>query len=282
MEYKIGLIGFGFLGRAFAHGFHTYDIKIYDKYDNQYNSLEEVCKQDILFVNVPTPMKEDGSQDLSNVHDAVHSIDEIADNKIIVIRTTVVPGTTRKYAEKYDHRFIFNPEFLTQRSYKLDFINPSRIILGCEHPNHYGAVDTVYDLYYERFPHTRIYVTTWEAAELVKYMNNSFFAVKLSFLNEMNEIAEKLGIEYNHLKDMFLADGRIGNSHADIPGHDGHRGYGGKCLVKDIRAFIKWAVDSGIELDTCKAAEKVNERVREKKDWEDIKGATSKNDYKNG
>jgi len=283
---KVGLIGFGFIGRAFAHGFHLHaDIKIYDKYNKyeKYDSLEDTVNQDILFVNVPTPMHEDGSQDLSNVDDVIYNINKVANKtKIIVIRTTVIPGTTRNYAEKYkEHSFIFNPEFLTQRSYKLDFINPSRIILGCKYPNErYKPVDFVYDLYKSRFPHIPIYVTTWEGAEVVKYMSNTFFAVKIAFMNEMYEVAEKFGLKYNDLKDMFLADGRIGNSHVDVPGHDGYKGYGGKCFPKDIQAFIKWAENCGLYLDMCKAAEKVNNRVREKKDWEDIKGATSKNDYK--
>ena len=278
----VGIIGFGFLGRAFAHGFALHaNIKIYDKYEDIYDTLEDtVNSSNMIFVGVPTPMKDDGSQDLSNMDDAVKSIVDVADKqKIIVLRSTIIPGTTRNYAKQYpEHAFIFHPEFLTERASKLDFINAARIIIGHEPgPNRYAK--QVKQLYRDRFHHTPIYLTTWEAAEVVKYMSNAFFAVKVSFLNEMYDIADDIGVTYEELRNMWLEDARIGNSHTDVPGHDGNRGYGGKCFPKDVQAFIKWAESEGLDLEMCRAADKVNERVRDVKDWLDIKGATSKYDY---
>lgn len=276
---KMGIIGFGFLGRAMTHGFILHaDIKIYDKYDNTYDSLDDtVNESDFIFVGVPTPMHDDGSQDLSNMDDAVKSIVEVAKSrKIIVLRSTAIPGTTRNYARKYkNHDFVFCPEFLTERKAKLDFINAARFILGGDRE----ITARVEEAYRVRFTHTPIYHTTWEAAEVVKYMANCFFAIKVSFLNEMHDIAEHVGVPYEELRDMWLADQRIGNSHTDVPRHDGLRGYGGKCFPKDVQAFIKWAENQGLGADMCKAANRVNERVRETKDWLDIKGATSEYDY---
>lgn len=276
---KIGVIGFGFLGKAFVHGFVLHaDIKIYDKYDNTYDSLEDtVNSSDFILIGVPTPMKDNGEQDLSSIYDAVAGVVKVAkDRKIIVLRSTIIPGTTRSCADKYpDHDFVFCPEFLTERQAKLDFINSARIILG----GHEDVTTKVEEMYRARFTHTPIYRTTWEAAEVVKYMSNSFFAVKIAFLNEIYDVAENIGVPYEDLRDMWLADCRIGNSHTDIPGHDGQRGYGGKCFPKDVQAFIKWAEDNDLELDTCRSAERVNSRVRKVKDWLDIKGATSGNDY---
>ena len=111
-------------------------------------------------------------------------------------------------------------------------------------------------------------------------MCNSFFAVKLSFLNEIYDIAKYFGIDYKDLKNMFLSDYRIGNSHTEVPGLDGERGYGGKCFPKDIKSFISWGKENNIDLEMCKAADKVNERVRKNKDWFNIKGAISNNNYK--
>lgn len=279
---NVGIIGFGFLGRAFVHGFSLHaNIKIYDKYDNTYDSLEDtVNSSKFIMVGVPTPMREDGSQDTSNIKDAVKDIVSVAkERKIIVLRSTIIPGTTRNYAEKYPgHDFLFHPEFLTERSAKLDFINAARIIIGHQEDNN-EAAKNLEDLYRFRFSHIPIYLTTWEAAEVVKYMCNSFFAVKISFLNEIYDVANHIGVSYNDLKNMFLADSRIGNSHTDVPGHDDLRGYGGKCFPKDIQAFIKWAESEDLKLDMCAAADKVNERVRIVKDWFDIKGATYKNNY---
>jgi len=276
---KIGIIGFGFLGRALAHGFALHaDIKIYDKYENFYDKLEDVVNDsDFLFVGVPTPMRDDGSQDLSNIEDAVKNIAEISKKrKIIILRSTIIPGTTRYFADEYlDHDFVFFPEFLTERNAKLDFINSSRLIFGGDEE----VLVEIEDLFRIRFPHTPIYKTSWEAAEIVKYMCNCFFAVKISYLNEIYDVAKYYDIDYNELKNMFLSDYRIGNSHVDVPGYDGHRGFGKKCFPKDIKAFVNWAKEKNLSLEMCETADKVNERIRDYKDWLNIKGCTSKNNY---
>lgn len=272
---NIGIVGFGFLGRAIAHGFSLHsNIKIYDKYDEGYDSLEDtVHNSDFIFICVPTPMKDNGEQDLAYMHDAIFNVVTTADDpKVIILKSTIVPGTTRFFAGAHPgHEFVHNPEFLTQRVAKLDFINQSRIILGGEKT----ATSKISVLYRDRFPHTPIYETTWEGAEVSKYMVNCFFALKVSFCNEMYDIAEHIGIPYEELRNMWLSDQRIGNSHHDVPGHDGDRGYGGKCFPKDVEAFICWAREEGVDLETLKAAVKVNNRVRTDKDWEHIKGATS-------
>jgi len=265
-KYTIGLIGFGFINSALSHGFILHaDIKIYDKYDNIYDSLDDtVNSSDFIFIGVPTPMKDNGQQDLSNIYDAVESVVNVAKKrKIIILRSTIIPGTTRFCADRYPkHDFVFVPEFLTERQAKLDFINSARIILGGKK----RITKKVEKVFRVRFSHTPIYHTTWEAAEVVKYMSNAFFAVKIAFLNEIYDIAENIGVSYEDLRDMWLADCRIGNSHTDIPGHDGQRGYGGKCFPKDVQAFIKWAESCGLQLDMCEAADTVNSRVREIKE----------------
>jgi len=280
MKPRIGICGWGFVGKAVTHGFCLHaDLKIYDKYQTGLNTLEETIKEsDYLFICVPTPMNNDGSQDLSCIYDVMENINKLnVTGKIIIIKSTVIPGTTRKIAKKYpNHFFVFNPEFLTERSAKLDFINTARIILG---GSTHLALDSVEKMYRIRFTHTPIYKTSYEGAELVKYTNNCFFALKISYLNEIYEICQKLGLDYNELKNMFLADQRIGNSHCDVPGHDGGKGFGGKCFIKDINALTKWANGMGINLDTLEAAIKVNKRIRLDKDWENIKGATTKNNY---
>ena len=276
---NIGIIGFGFLGRALAHGFSLHaNIKIYDKYDNVYDTLEDtVNESDYIFVSVPTPMCDDGSQDLSNIYDAVENIDRIADKgKLIILRSTIIPGTTRKIAFQYTkHDFVFFPEFLTERAAKLDFINASRLIFGGDEIN----TEEVANIFKPRFPHTPVYHTTWEGAEVAKYMSNCFFAIKVMFCNEMYDVAEHIGIPYEKLRDMWVSSGWVANMHKDVPGHDGDRGYGGKCFPKDVKAFIAWADNEGLSMEVCKAADHVNERIRTNKDWFDIPGCTSGNNF---
>lgn len=276
--HSIGIYGFGFVGRAIAHGFALHaNISIYDKYQKDSDDIiSMIRKSEIIFVAVPTPMSDDGHCDTSIVEEAVANIERQSfpdQDKTIIIKSTVPPGTCRKLQEKTRHIIIFNPEFLTERASKLDFINPARIILG-------GIlVVDVQNLYRSRFPHTPIYWTSLESAEFIKYMCNGFFALKVSFMNECYDIALALGLDFQELKKMFLADMRIGNSHVDCPGHDGQRGFGGKCFPKDVAGIIHWAEEEGLYFDTLKTARKVNDRVRKIKDWEKIPGATIKYTY---
>jgi len=141
--------------------------------------------------------------------------------------------------------------------------------------NNQSALLKVYNLYRTVFTHTKLYACTWEEAEMVKYMANCFFALKLSYLNEIFVMCKKPVVNFSTVKKMFLSDGRIGNSHHEVPGHDGDYGFGGTCFPKDISAFTGWARQQGLPIDTLEAAIKVNERVRENINWEvfdDTKG----------
>lgn len=277
----IGIIGYGFVGKGVAHTFKDMELRIYDKYNGSQDTIERlVVDSDVIFICVPTPMKDNGDQDLSNLSDAVKGVVYNAPGKrYIVIRTTVVPGTTKHFARLFpEHDFVFMPEFLSERTSIFDSLNPSRIIIGGVEKS--AGFYMVKSLYEDRFPHVPIFETTWEGAELSKYMANCFYATKISFMNEMYDMADHLGVEYDKLRDMLLASGWVADMHMKVPGPDGDRGYGGKCFPKDVKAFIKWAEREGLSVELCKAANYVNEVVRSNKNWFDIKGATSSNNYK--
>ena len=210
--------------------------------------------------------------DISETDTQKETIKEVkkrTDN-IILIRSTIVPGTTKKLDSQFKNlNIVFNPEFLTERSAKFDFINQSRIILGGEPKN----VQKVANLYHDRFgSHLPIIKTNYETAELIKYMNNCFFATKVSFLNEMKIIADSIGANWTEAVEGFILDGRIGHSHVSVPGHDGKLGFGGSCFPKDIQALISFAKNLDIDLNTLEGAWKTNLKVRPEKDWEDLKG----------
>ena len=135
-------------------------------------------------------MFESGDCDLSIVESVVSIMSQypIIDKKVVVIKSTVVPGTVESLAAKYpDMNFVFNPEFLTERKSRLDFINTSRIVLGSDKRL---ACDMVEDLYRIRFPYTKVIKTDFGTAQLIKYMANCFFATKVSFMNEMYQICD--------------------------------------------------------------------------------------------
>lgn len=282
MKPQIGVIGHGFVGQALVQGFSLYaDILIYDKYEKGLDTLERTIeKSDFIFICVPTPMEriEGGPIDLSIIESVVEDIAHLhtipIDDKIIILKSTVTPGTTRSLQEKYPHmNFCFNPEFLTERNFLLDFINTTRIVLGGED----DITKRVARMYRIRFSHTPIKCVNFEVAEMTKYFANCFFAVKIAFCNEIYQMCEGLNISYNELKDVVLLDGRIGNSHLDVPGHDGQFGFGGKCFPKDVNALLGLADELGVELNTLEAAWETNLKIREEYDWAEIKGATSKN-----
>jgi len=277
----IGIIGFGFVGKAIQHGFaQATNFRIHDVNPNEsINTFEEVMTEsDVIFLCVPTPMDiVSGIQDLSIMDSVMEQCTKYTDGTdlVLVIKSTILPGTTDGYIEKYPNsRIVFNPEFLTERTFRLDFINQSRIVLGGA-PENTAKVE---ELYKERFPTTPVFHCSSTAAELTKYAANCFFSVKISFLNEIYQICEALGTSYDEVIAMTLADGRIGNSHWTIPGHDGSKGFGGKCFPKDLNALIGCAEKLGIDPVVMKATWEKNMEVREVHDWLDIKGAVSGQD----
>ena len=275
---KIGIIGNGFVGSSVAFGFSPQtgcdsEIKIYDKDSSKAtHSLESTLTSDFIFVSVPTPSNPDGSINLDvvyNVFDEMNRLNHRTDN-VFLLRSTVTPGTTRKLQRKFRNlNIVFNPEFLTERSAKLDFINQARFILGGRKKD----TNKVEKLFKWRFGETMpVIKTSYETAELIKYMNNCFFATKVSFLNEMYQIADACGADWDMALEGFVRDGRVGHSHTNVPGPDGKFGFGGSCFPKDIQAMIHFAKKFNIDPSVLAGAWDKNLDVRPEEDWKKLKG----------
>ena len=269
---KIGIVGNGFVGNSVAFGFSpTHEVRIHDKDPKKnLNTIEEVLECDYIFVCVPTPMNQDGSINLDIVHKALQEI-EVYNTKdnIIILKSTMVPGTVKSIQYEYPSlNIIFNPEFLTERTAKLDFLTQARIILGGDKKH----TSIVKQLFEERFMHSYVIETDTTTAEMVKYMNNVFFASKVSIMNEFKQVCDKVGADWNMALKGFTADGRIGDSHLNVPGPDGKMGFGGSCFPKDINAFISLAKNYDVDVHTIKGAWATNLEVRPEKDWEKLKG----------
>ena len=276
---KIGIVGRGFVGSAVEFGFSAQtgcdaQVKVYDKDPTKsIHTLEETINDsDFIFLSVPTPSNPDGSMHLGILESVLREIQSVNKRKdnIILIRSTITPGTTTKLCKKFKKlNMVFNPEFLTERSAKFDFINQSRFVLGGRKRN----TARVAELYRWRFGESVPCIeTNFETAEMIKYMNNCFFATKVSFMNEMYDIATKFGVDWDMAVDGFVRDGRIGHSHLAVPGPDGERGFSGSCFPKDIQAIINLGDINNISMDTLKGAWKTNLRVRPQRDWEKLEG----------
>jgi len=263
---KIGIIGQGYVGTALKVGFKDYyNVETYDKYDlskSTKSSIKRVVEfTDVIFVCVPTPMRKDGTCYTGIVEEVIREINETADGHIVVIKSTVPPGTTdRINAEYTKSTVIFNPEFLTEANFIDDFKNQNRIILGGDRK----GTSKVRQLYSRLFPQATIVKTGAKHAEMVKYFTNCFLATKVSFANEMKHICDSIDLDYDKVVEYATYDKRLGKSHWAVPGPDGDLGFGGHCLPKDLSAMVNGFDTLGL----LEAVEQVNDQVRENRDWE--------------
>lgn len=253
----IGVMGTGVVGGSLLLHLRTQgrDVRPYDppKGLNDATALDEA---DVMFVCVPTPYSPGIGFDNSFLVDA---ISRIPGQKCVVIKSTVLPGTTQMMQDRFpQHRFLFNPEFLREATALDDFVNPDRQFVGLTSGATQADAEAVMVLM-PRAP-LEVYCSAMEA-EMAKYVANSFLAVKVSYANEVYDLCERLRIEYSLVRDMVAADLRIGASHMDV--HDGgYRGYGGKCLPKDSKSLLDLARSLGVRMDVLSAADRVNAALR--------------------
>ncbi len=278
---KIGIIGNGYVGHATGTGFATNlenKIFCYDKYKESPNTLDEVVgNSDFIFICVPTPIFSDYSgMDMSIVEEVVGEVAERVKSpgKIVIIKSTSLPGTTKKLSEKYSSiNFVMNPEFLTQKNADADFLKPYRTVIGCSAPD---VGDRVKKLYETILPSDQEYIITdTTSAEVIKYMSNLMLASKVILANEFYELANKVGANYLDVQKGVEMDPRIG-THLGVPGPDGDRGFGGACFPKDMVGILGLARKLDINMPALNAIWEENLKIRKHRDWEEMPQAFKK------
>ena len=278
---NIGIVGLGYVGSALEHVFKKYkDITQTETFDIHKNSSVSslkklVHKSEIIFLCLPTPMKKDGTCDITILSETVSDIDDIVktfnlNQKLVVIKSTITIGCTDQLNNQFKNiKIIFNPEFLREASFIHDFENQDRIVIG-------GTLDDVNNLekfYKKIFPEVPIIKTSSKIAETTKYLTNAFLATKVSFANEIKTLCDKLDINYNEVVEAAIFDKRLGNSHWDVPGPDGKNGFAGTCLPKDLASLINQFSSNDIEAHILKAVWNRNINIdRKEKDWEKLIG----------
>jgi len=266
----IGVIGQGYVGTAIKLGFQDhYKVLTYDKFDlgkSTHSKISDLVEETkVLFVCVPTPMRKDGTCYTGIVEEVIREINETAKDHIVVIKSTIPPGTTDRFHHEFSNvTVIFNPEFLTEENFLDDFKNQNRIILGGSRK----GTNKLRQIYSKVFPQATIVKTGSKTAEMVKYFTNCFLATKVSFANEMYSVCEQIGIDYDKVVEYATYDERLGKSHWAVPGPDGDFGFGGHCFPKDLSAIINSFDTYGL----LEAVEEVNNQVREDRDWEHMVG----------
>ena len=238
-----------------------------------------VQKSEVCFIAVGTPQGEDGSADLQYVFQVAESIAKSMNGyKVIVDKSTVPVGTAEKVSKiikdntDYDFDVVSNPEFLKQGSAVDDFLSPDRVVIGSNSNNASAIMQEIYSPFFRTG--NRVIVMDVKSAEMTKYASNSFLAVKISFMNEIANLCEKVGADAEMVRVGMSTDSRIGNKFL-FPG----LGYGGSCFPKDVKALVKTGSENDCEMSIIKSADNVNKKQRQyfidkitKKFGEDLSG----------
>lgn len=269
---KLGIIGIGMVGSPLKRYFEEVrglargeNLFLYDT-DPQKGFFDDPSAADVIFICVPTPRAPDGAVALAAVESALSMI---TGEKIVVIKSTVPPGTTERFQKKYPSlKILFNPEFLTEKFAWEDFLKPDRQIVGFTSSS-IDAAHAVLSLL-PKAPfmspwgvgtYRPVKITATEA-EIIKYGGNVYFARKVNFANLLAMTSQKFGADYEHVRLGLAADFRIGDSHLDVL-HGGYRGFGGYCFPKDLDGFIAHLSANGLGecADLLRKDKEFNERL---------------------
>jgi UDPglucose 6-dehydrogenase len=230
----IGIIGYGVVGQAIGQAFKMqgHAIRWYDKHKSESESLELLIDSDYIFVCVPTNTVNHTS-DISNVVDTVDVLDSLNYQGLIIIKSTVLPGTTQQLIDQHPTlKIVFVPEFLHQNSALYDFLySTNSLIIGTDSDSNFELAA----LLHQPFCQSVIKISTTEA-ELVKYFVNNFNSLRVVFANAYYEVCKQLGADYNNVLTSAVTIPAIDNDHY-LKCNENLRGYNGKCLPKDIEAF---------------------------------------------
>ena len=259
---KIGIIGYGFVGKALEAGLNddVELIKIDPKLKTKIKDLKSF-KPDAIFICVPTPMGVDFSQDISILKKVLLELNDLALDTTVVLKSTVLPDHILEIQNSFPN-FVYNPEFLREEHAVEDFISSDLIVFG----GNRKLSEFIAKIYKD---HSKCICTDYiftdaVSASLIKYTINSFLATKVIFFNELHSLFNKSGTSEDWAKftNAISRDKRVGSSHMQVPGHDGRFGFGGACLPKDSKAFSIYAESKYANLNVLKTVINVNNNIR--------------------
>lgn len=291
MSYKINIIGYGFVGHSVGHlcklnniDFNVYDVLPKDDV-NYFNSLNNMIVSsenenkdfNIYFICVPTPSKDNGNTDSSHgecntsiVEKVLNTLNTVVSkNSIVILKSTVTPGTCNRLNSTISNScisFVFCPEFLREATYLQDVENANFALIGCDSKLNEIQQQCIKNLFHDLYQHKNSEIENifeqYAICELFKYTVNVYLAVKVWYFNEIDQICTKLGVEYNSLRNLFKLEPRIGESHTQVPGPDGKRMFGGKCLPKETKGMYRLQEKLNIPNTVLQEILKRNQEIR--------------------
>lgn len=238
---KIGQIGFGFVGGALHRSLLKKGVKtvVYDKFE-ELDEFEDLLKTKVIFLCLPTPYVNGHGFDLSALIENLKKLSLLSYSGLVVIKSTVEPGVTKSLGERFAGlNLCHNPEFLTARTADEDFHNQKHIVLG------HNAVtgkekkktQALADFFKKNYPDAEISICLSVESESMKLFCNNYYAIKVQIFNEFYFLCQKLGADYESIKDLMLKNDWINPMHTKVPGPDGQPSYGGACFPKDTNAL---------------------------------------------
>lgn len=260
MKFKVAIIGYGVVGKAMHRLFPK--ALIYDKKKGlrkRASTYRDINKADVAFVCVPTPTKADGHCDVSIVEEVVAKLK----TPLIIIRSTIIPGTTDYLKKKYRKRIVFCPEYLgeTAEHPLRDPRSRSFLILGGEKDDTNKAIEVFQQVYNASI---KIRQMTALEAEVAKYLENRHIAFKVAECNEAYDFCQKLGVDYNNIREaVFQDDSRMSPYWTFV--YPDNRGFESKCIPKDVEAIVAKARDLGCPMKITEKILEVNKKWRRKK-----------------
>lgn len=276
----IAVIGYGYVGKAIVNFFKDHYNVVARDIDREFrfengklvaeepaaaNNWNAVNQADLAVICVPTPMMPDGGVDLRAIEDVFQKVT----TPLILIKSTIPPGTTKSLAKKTGKEIVFSPEFLGEGKYVVQwwkdrgYPHPTDMkyhdfqIFGGERSSAVKALQFFKTIL---GPEVKYIFTDSTTAELCKYMENSWAATKVTFSNEFFEIAKSLGVDYDELRELWLLDGRVERMHTAV--FFDKRGFSGKCLPKDVNGIITVSEKAGYEPQLLKEVIRSNERFQ--------------------
>lgn len=251
MPRKVAIVGYGHVGKAMSRIFP--DAAIYDKFQPQHDDRAAVMGADLALVCVPTDALSTGRADISIVTEAVKWLD----SRFICIKSTVPPGTTDYLRAITDKHIVFSPEYEGETPWQRALVDWPYVIAGGSRAD----ANAVLAAFQERLGPQLTYVATdARTAELVKYMENAWLALQVTFAGEMYDIAKAVGADYNQVRELWALDPRVSKWHTLV--FEGNRGFAGKCLPKDLAAITFAARVEGFTPTLLEAIQTINARVR--------------------
>ena len=259
---KVAIIGYGFVGKALKNGLKTnLEIFIVDpNLNTDINDLKDF-EPDIIFVCVPTPMNDDGTQNIQILKTVVNKLYEFNNSALIVLKSTVLPNYLTEIAKKIP-KIVYNPEFLRENFSNEDFINSNLIIFG----GNEVSTKNLGNFYrnHTKCVHTEYQFTDLISASLIKYSINTFLSTKVIFFNELYKIFNNSNPNesWKNFIEIMAVDPRIGPSHMQVPGHDGKLGFGGPCFPKDNNALLEYSKQVGAPFQLLDKCSTINNKIR--------------------